>query len=276
MHFTRVQVLSCAAALSAALGCSPSSTATSPPAAASPAEAHAVAPPPAGAGFDYQIGGAYQPPGGVKVVTRDHTAAATPGLYNICYVNAFQAQPGAEGSWDSDLLLRDANGTVVVDKDWKEALLDLRTDAKRERIAAKVTGWIDQCAAKGYQAVEPDNYDSFTRSQNLLSAEDAQAYIRLLSAHAHRQGLAIAQKNTSELSDQHQRNGLDFAVAEECGEQNNCGEFTSAFGNHVIAIEYTGKGLANACEHWGDSLSVVRRDRDVSPRGSAKYVRETC
>ncbi|MFD9891439.1 endo alpha-1,4 polygalactosaminidase [Amycolatopsis sp. NPDC059027] len=271
MHFTRVQVLSCAAALSAVLGCSPSATATP-----SPAEAHTVAPPPAGAGFDYQIGGAYQPPSGVGVVSRDHDAAPAPGLYNICYVNTFQAQRGAEGSWDPDLLLRDANGTVVVDKDWNEALLDVRTDAKRQRIAAKVDGWIDQCAAKGYQAVEPDNYDSFTRSQNLLSADDAQAYIRLLSAHAHSKGLAIAQKNTSELSDRRQQNGLDFAVAEECGEQNNCGEYTPAFGNHVIVIEYTGQGLANACDKWAGSLSVVRRDRDVSPQGSAKYVRETC
>ncbi|GAB3898943.1 hypothetical protein GCM10029964_084170 [Kibdelosporangium lantanae] len=60
--------------------------------------AAAVAAPPAHATFDYQIGGAYGPPSGVRVVTRDHTAAPAAGLYNICYVNAFQAQPGAEGS----------------------------------------------------------------------------------------------------------------------------------------------------------------------------------
>ncbi|WP_137022962.1 endo alpha-1,4 polygalactosaminidase, partial [Streptomyces albus] len=48
--------------------------------------------PPAHADFDYQIGGAYTPPKGVKAVSRDHTAKPADGLYNICYVNAFQAQ----------------------------------------------------------------------------------------------------------------------------------------------------------------------------------------
>jgi hypothetical protein len=245
MPFTRVQFLSCAALVSVVLGTSLSS-------AAGASAAPAATPPPAGAGFDYQIGGAY----------------------DICYVNAFQAQPDAEDSW-GDLLLRNASGAVVYDEDWGEALLDLRTDDKRQRVAAKVNAWADQCAAKGYQAVEPDNYDSFTRSQDLLSAADAQAYIRLLSSHAHEKGLAIAQKNTSELSGQRVQNGLDFAVAEECGEQKNCGEFTSAFGDHVIVIEYTDEGLATACDRWGN-LSIVERDRDVSPKGSGGYVRKTC
>lgn len=242
---------------------------------ASAAPVAAVTPPPVKAGFDYQIGGAYTPAKDVKVVSRDHTAQPAPGLYNICYVNAFQAQPGAEGEW-GDLLLRDADGNVVMDEDWGEALLDLRTADKRQRVAAKVNTWVDDCASKGYQAIEPDNYDSFTRSRGLLSDSDAQAYIRLLSAHAHTKNLAIGQKNTSELAGQRQANGLDFAVAEECGEQNNCGEFTPAFGDHVIVIEYTDKGLANACARWGGALSIVRRDHDVVPKGEAGYVRKTC
>ncbi|GAB3163950.1 endo alpha-1,4 polygalactosaminidase [Amycolatopsis stemonae] len=244
-------------------------------ASAAPETRAAVTPPPAKAGFDYQIGGAYTPAPEVKVVSRDHTAAPAAGLYNICYVNAFQAQPGAEGEW-GDLLLRDADGTVVVDEDWNEALLDLRTADKRQRVATKVNAWVDDCAATGYQAIEPDNYDSYTRSQGLLSDTDAQAYIRLLSAHAHAKGLATAQKNTSELAGQRQANGLDFAVAEECGEQNNCGEYTPAFGDHVIVIEYTDQGLANACRRWGGQLSIVRRDHDVLPKGEAGYVRKTC
>ena len=261
-----------AAVVLAATACSADATPATPAAGATTTAA--VTPPPAGAGFDYQIGGAYTPASDVKVVSRDHTAQPAAGRYNICYVNAFQAQPGAEGEW-GDLLLRDANGTVVVDEDWDEALLDLRTADKRQRVAAKVNGWVDDCAAKGYQGIEPDNYDSFTRSRGLLSDADAQAYIRLLSAHAHQKGLAIAQKNTSELSGNRQANGLDFAIAEECGQQKNCGEFTPAFGDHVIVIEYTDSGLKTACSRWG-SLSIVRRDHDVVPKGEAGYVRKTC
>ncbi|WP_433257717.1 endo alpha-1,4 polygalactosaminidase [Streptosporangium sp. CA-135522] len=242
----------------------------------STASAAAVALPPAHAGFDYQIGGAYTPPAGVRVVSRDHGASPAGGLYNICYVNAFQVQPGAEREWDSDLLLRDANGDVVVDEDWGEALLDLRTTAKQQRIAAKVNGWIDGCKAKGFQAIEPDNYDSYDRSHGLVSKANAQAYIRLLSAHAHAQGLAIAQKNTVELAGSRQQNGLDFAIAEECGAYTECGDYTAAFGNNVIVIEYTARGLSKACSGWGGRLSIVRRDVDVSPKGTSGYVRQTC
>lgn len=233
-------------------------------------------PAPAHAGFDYQIGGAYTPPAGVEVVSRDHSASPAPGLYNICYVNAFQAQPGAEGDWDDDLLLRDANGEVVYDTDWGEAFLDIRTADKRERIAEKVGTWIDGCADKGFQAVEPDNYDSYTRAGDLLDAADAQGLIRLLAERAHSDGLAIGQKNTVELAPNREENGLDFAVAEECGEWDECGDYTAGFGDRVIVIEYTAKGLSKACAGFGDELSIVRRDLDVSPKGSSGYVRETC
>ncbi|ATY11856.1 hypothetical protein CU254_16325 [Amycolatopsis sp. AA4] len=240
-----------------------------------PAPQSQVALPAPHAGFDYQIGGPYQPTADVQVVSRDHSVPAAAGVYNICYVNAFQAQPGAEGEW-GDLVLRDGNGDVVKDPDWNEALLDLRTEDKRNRVAAKVGGWIDDCAGKGYQAVEPDNYDSFTRSHGLLSARNAQDLAKLLSSRAHGKGLAIGQKNTSELSSSRADNGLDFAVAEECGEQDNCAEYTKYFGNHVIVIEYTGDGLRNACAKWGSTLSIVQRDRDVKPKGDPAYVRETC
>ncbi|MFC8124002.1 endo alpha-1,4 polygalactosaminidase [Streptomyces sp. NPDC057302] len=245
------------------------------PSTASAGAAAAELPPPH-AGFDYQIGGAYAPPAGVEVVSRDRAAAPAPGLYNICYLNAFQVQPGAEGDWDADLLLRDASGDVVYDGDWGEAVLDIRTAGKRERIAAKVGGWIDGCADKGFQAVEPDNYDTFTRFPDLLTADQAKSYVALLSARAHEQGLAAAQKNTPQLAGERERTGLDFAVAEECGAYDECGDYTEAFGDDVLVIEYTDDGLRKACAGWGDRLSVVRRDVDVSPAGSSGYVRRTC
>lgn len=236
----------------------------------------AVSLPPVHAGFDYQIGQAYTPPAGVRVVTRDHDASPAAGLYNICYVNAFQVQPGAEGQWDADLLLRDGSGKVVYDDGWGEALLDLRTADKRQRVAAKVGGWIDGCATKGFQGVEPDNYDSYTRSHGLLTAGAAKSYITLLAARSHARGLAIAQKNTSALAGSRTQLGLDFAVAEECGTYSECGDFTDAFGSNVIVIEYSKKGLSKACAGWGGQLSIVRRDVDVSAPGSSGYVRQTC
>ncbi|MEV7090675.1 endo alpha-1,4 polygalactosaminidase [Streptomyces sp. NPDC093085] len=236
----------------------------------------AVTLPPAHAGFDYQIGGAYTPPAGVTVVSRDRESAPAPGLYNICYVNAFQVQPDEIDEWDDDLLLRDANGDVIIDEDWEEAILDISTAAKRTRIAEKVNGWIDGCASSGFQAVEPDNYDSYDRSQGKFGTSAAMAFITQLSAHAHGKGLAIAQKNTADLAEYRSTTGLDFAVAEECGEWNECDTYTDAFGADVIVIEYTAKGLSTACAGWKDTLSIVRRDLNVVPLGGKGYLRQTC
>ncbi len=244
--------------------------------AAAPASAAAPVLPPKNAPFDYQIGGAYTPPAGVKVVSRDRTESPASGLYNICYVNAFQVQPGEQRSWPSDLLLRDADGKLVIDEDWGEPLLDLRTATKRQRVADKVNGWIDGCAAKGFNAIEPDNYDSYSRSRKLLTPAHAKAYITLLSQHAHSKGLAIAQKNTAELAGDRLTTGLDFAIAEECGQYEECADFAGPFNNNVIVIEYTKAGLSKACAGWKTKLSIVRRDVDVSTPGSNGYLRQTC
>ncbi|MFD5813540.1 endo alpha-1,4 polygalactosaminidase [Streptomyces sp. NPDC059618] len=237
--------------------------------------ATAVELPPLHAGFDYQIGGAYPPAADVRIVSRDRSSSPAPGLYNICYVNAFQAQPEERAQWPADLLLRDADGKVVVDKDWNEALLDIRTPDKRRRVAARVDRWIDECADKGFDAVEPDNYDSYTRSRNLLTADDATAFITLLSRHAHARRLAIGQKNTVELAGLRSRTGLDFAVAEECGQYDECGAYAKAFHDRVVVIEYTDSGLRKARAAFGGRLSIVRRDVMVSTPGSADYVRKT-
>ena len=36
------------------------------------------------------------------------------------------------------------------------------------------------------------------------------------------------------------------------------------------------EGLERACAGWGDELSIVLRDVDVTPAGSPTYVRQTC
>ncbi|MCT4352021.1 endo alpha-1,4 polygalactosaminidase [Streptomyces sp. Je 1-79] len=238
-----------------------------------------VVPPEPHVGFDYQIGGPYPPPPGVGAVSRDRTAKPADGLYNICYVNAFQAQPDATGWWQEnhpDLLLRDAAGKPVVDEDWDEALFDVSTPAKRERLIAVVGAWIDGCATAGYQAVEADNLDSYERSGGRLTLEHDLAFARLLVDRAHAAGLAIGQKNAADLAPRGRSLGFDFAVAEECGQYDECGPYATAYDNRVLVIEYEPAGLTRACEGWGRTLSVVLRDTGVRPAGETGYVRSTC
>ena len=259
---------------------SSSPSATSTPKPTNGTTAGSWTPPPANGNFDYQIGAPYQPPAGVTVVSRDYTVSPAAQLYNICYVNAFQAQPGAESWWKShhpELLLRNAAGELVVDEDWDELMLDFSTAAKRTALTGIVGGWMDQCAAKGYRAVEPDNLDSYTRSQGLLTQSQAIAYATSLSSYAHGKGLAVGQKNTADLSTANARQvGFDFAVAEECADWDECDAYTRTYGDKVIVIEYSQAGFTKACNAYGSKLSVVWRDVDVTAPGSGSYVSKVC
>lgn len=239
-----------------------------------------VSPPPS-ARFDYQLGGAYQPATSVKVVTRDRTAAPAPGRYNICYVNGFQTQESELSWWRTkhpDLLLR-AGGREVRDPGWPEVLLDTATPAKRLKVAGIVGAWIDRCAKDGFQGVEIDNLDSWTRSKRQLNAQDNLALAGLFISRAHQAGLAIGQKNAAEVSQRGRALGFDFAVAEECAVYNECGAYTRWYGRHLLEIEYTdesARAFPDACRVAAGRWPVIERDRDLVPAGSHGYAYRGC
>ncbi|MCW8102782.1 endo alpha-1,4 polygalactosaminidase [Streptomyces tauricus] len=246
--------------------------------AATPAAPKVVLPT-ANATFDYQIGGGYTPAKGVTAVSRDRSAKPAKGVYNVCYVNAFQAQPDVLDWWQKhhpDLILRDKNNHQVIDEDWDEALLDTSTAGKRTRLAAVVGAWVDGCAKSGFQAVELDNLDSYERFGGRLTKAHNEAFAKLLAARAHAAGLAAGQKNTVDMLPDRKKIGFDFAVAEECGEYNECGAYAKAFANRVFVIEYKNAGFRRACADFGAKLGIVQRDLDVSPRGSEGYTFRTC
>ncbi|CAN5319154.1 hypothetical protein BH09ACT8_BH09ACT8_52760 [soil metagenome] len=128
-------------------------------------------------------------------MVRDRTAEPTEGIYNVCYLNAFQAQPGEEAQWTidgHDLSLRDRAGNQVVDRDWDEVLLDTSSPDRSSAIARVVTEWIADCGRAGFRAIELDNLDSWSRSDDLLTPEDNLALASTLVAAAHQLGLAVA------------------------------------------------------------------------------------
>jgi hypothetical protein len=238
----------------------------------------AVRLPPANGGLDYQLGGSYPPPTGVTIVARDRTAMPAPGLYNICYVNGFQAQESEAERWladHPDLILRDARGEPVIDRDWNEMLLDVGSEAKRAQLASVVGDWIVGCARAGFDAVEIDNLDSFTRSGDRLREDDAVAFLALLAARAHAAGLAIAQKNSSELAQRRREFGADFVVAEECSRYDECEVYLTAYGSHVLMVEYRRGEFDRGCAQHPDS-SIVLRDLDLVTPQDSGYVFEGC
>ncbi|KAL1744000.1 glycoside hydrolase family 114 protein [Schizophyllum fasciatum] len=234
---------------------------------------------PVNGNVDYQLGDAYTPPSGTQIVNRDHTADPADGMYNICYINAFQTQPEDKDWWTSNhdsVLLRDG-GDYYEDPDWEgEILLDTTTQAKRDEIAGVMKGYIDDCVAKGFNAVEADNLDTFTRT-DLLKQDDNFALAKTLADYAHSHNLAFGQKNAAEFSeDAKAAVGFDFAVTEECQEWKECGDYTDVYGQYVIEIEYKKAQFDNACDARGDQLPIVYRDKNLKGPNSSAYKFEAC
>lgn len=256
-----------------------------------PAARAIVVLPPTDGIFDYQLGGPYEHlelDGGEvspTVVARDATAEPLLGAYNICYVNGFQTQPGDSRLWldRAELVLQDPAGAFVVDPDWPdEFILDPSTAAQRSGILAVIGPVIDGCADSGFDAIEIDNLDTWTRF-SAIPESGAHALASAYVERAHGAGLAIAQKNAAGAAGVARETlGFDFAVTEECAAWDECGAYTDAYGDHVLQIEYrdalgdAGLTFDAVCEHPDRAPLTILRDRELVARDSPGYVYERC
>lgn len=279
-------------------------SAASAPVSATTSGTTTVALPPAAGKFSYQLGGSYTPESGVQVVVRDsQSTPAGSSYYDVCYVNLLQTQPGSSSSdtgsraWyqskygSDDLILKDSSGAAVGDPGWPdEVLLDVRTAAKRTALFGIQKELFDSCKAKGFEAIEPDNLDSDTRSNGLMTLSQTAEYLKLVIPYVHSLGMAIAQKNTSApwpegyggvgktfVNTVSPAQGFDFAVAEDCQKWTECPAYTSVYGDgFVFEVEYTQAAYQTACTARGATMSIIRRDLDVVPLGTPGYVYSAC
>jgi hypothetical protein len=275
-----------------------------------------IEPLPASGGWDYQLYGRYQSDPRVSIVSSnagiraDPTLAVAqdvpidPSLYNICYLNAFQTQPEDNQFWAgpnyAHLILM--NGTEPVeDERWPgEYLFDISTPEKRAELIGLQMRWLTWCRDAGFKAVEPDNIDSYERSYELLTLDNAFEFMKEWAAAAHALGLAVAQKNSAEWAIAEEgvqplaaTVGFDFALVEECQLTGECAPLITYYGpQRVLEVEYwydvqdTSSGVTveafnkdhfvAACTDHGDSARIVLRNRDVRPAGQTGFVFELC
>ncbi|MGJ3626354.1 endo alpha-1,4 polygalactosaminidase [Sphingomonas sp. MMS24-JH45] len=142
-------------------------------------------------------------------------------------------------------------------------------DVPFANVRAVMIARLDLAAARGCDAVEPDNADGFetdNRSGVSFGAADQLDYNRFLAAEAHRRGLSVALKN-----DLAQVPALvadfDFAVNEQCREYDEC----DAYAPFVAA----GKAVFNA--EYADRYRTIRASLATGcaprrpPRGCARW-----
>ncbi|WP_430591655.1 endo alpha-1,4 polygalactosaminidase [Humidisolicoccus flavus] len=251
-------------------------------------DAISVALPPTTGFFDYQLGGASTPDADGGVLARDSSDLPEPGFFNICYVNGFQTQPSEAEQWlasEGDPILRDENGEPVIDPEWPdEMILDPSTEAKRSAILSLMEPVLHGCAEAGFDAIEIDNLDTWTRfdspTTGQIDEEGALTLARSYVEIAHGLDLAIGQKNAAELAEiGHTELGFDFAVTEECSVYAECGAYTSVYGEHVLQIEYLDSlelPFDEVCSDPDSAPLTILRDRDLTTPSSPEYFYEQC
>ncbi|GGG05651.1 hypothetical protein GCM10007304_19740 [Rhodococcoides trifolii] len=231
--------------------------------------------------IDYQLGGSYDPADRVDLVTRDSTATPLSGAYSICYVNGFQTQPGDADRWSPDLFVRDAAGEPVTDPNWPdEFVLDPSTPEKRGQILDVIGGVIDGCRATGFDAVEIDNLDTYTRFPEMIDRQAALDLAGSYAERAHRAGLAIGQKNSADDAEYLQQTiGFDFATSEECVFFDECASYADVYGDQVIDVEYTDAlrgSVDDVCASPNRITMTVVRDRNLEAAGDPDYFYRAC
>lgn len=156
----------------------------------------------------------------------------------VCYVNA-----GAWEEWRDDAALFPP---AVIGNNYAgwpgERWLDIR---QIDLLAPLLRARLDQCAAKGFDAVDPDNLDGYANDSGFpLTADDQLKFNRFLADEAHLRRLSIALKNDFAQAEELAAH-FDFAVAESCFHYGECSLLEPFIrrGKAVFAIEYAENGM---------------------------------
>ncbi len=185
------------------------------------------------------------------------------GRIVICYISV--------GSWEDWRPDADQFPDEVLGDDYEgwpgEKWLDIR---QIDLLAPIMRARLDQCQAKGFDGVEPDNIDGYTNDTGfpLLSYQDQLTYNIWLAQEAHARGLSIGTKNdgdqTADLLPY-----FDWALTEDCFADEWCDDVTPfiAAGKAVFAAEYTDTGITldDFCpqaQALGFSAILKHRDLD--------------
>jgi len=179
------------------------------------------------------------------------------GRRAICYVSV--------GSWERYRPDAGAFPAAVVGRplaDYPdESWLDVR---RLDLLAGPLTRRLDECRAKGFDAVEPDNVDGYQNDSGFpLSAADQLAFNRWVAAAVHARGMGVALKNDPDQVAA-LAGAFDFALVEECRRYDECDAYRPfvAAGKDVLHVEYTDSWPASRpCAVPG--FSSMRKHRDL-------------
>jgi hypothetical protein len=173
------------------------------------------------------------------------TALHARGIKVVCYMDAGTYEPGRPDSADFPASLK---GNAV--QGWPgELWLDVRPSGPNyAKLQAIMRARFEVCQSKGFDAVEPDNLDSYQNHPGFsTTAADELAYNEWLASTAHGLGLAIFQKNDLDQIGELEP-FFDGILDEECNQYSECDTLQPyvAAGKPAWDAEYTEDGATTA------------------------------
>jgi hypothetical protein len=167
------------------------------------------------------------------------------GIKVVCYMDAGTYEPSRPDDADFPASLK---GNAV--QGWPgELWLDVRPSGPNyAKLQSIMLARFKQCQQKGFDAIEPDNIDSYQNSPGFsTSAADQLAYNEWLAMAAHGLGLAIFQKNDLEQV-RTLEPYFDGILNEECNKYSECDTLAAypAAGKPAWNAEYTDDGETTA------------------------------
>lgn len=167
------------------------------------------------------------------------------GIKVVCYMDAGSYEPGRLDSASFPAALK---GAAV--QGWPgEFWLDVRPAGPNyAALQAIMLARFKACQQKGFDAVEPDNLDSYQNSPGFnTSAADQLAYNKWIATTVHSLGLAVFQKNDLDQIAALEPS-FDGILDEECNKYSECSSLApyTAAGKPVWDAEYQEDGESTA------------------------------
>ncbi|MEM1431783.1 MAG: endo alpha-1,4 polygalactosaminidase [Pseudomonadota bacterium] len=174
----------------------------------------------------------------METTTQDISDLKARGVKTVCYVSIGAAENYRDDyeQFPPHVLGADYYG-------WPdEKFIDIRA---LDVVLPIMQARIDECAARGFDAIEPDNMDTWDNETGFpLTQADQIAYVVAIAEYTRAKGLEIAHKNAPTLIEPlHQL--FDFAIVESCFQYDFCdmyGPYLAA-GKDVLAAEYPETGI---------------------------------
>jgi hypothetical protein len=215
---------------------------------------------------------------GEQATAADVAAIHAAGAKAVCYVDVGTLETGR-----SDYAQFPSSVVGPAVQGWPGENWLLVTAANQPTLLplmkARFTNW---CAAKGFDAIEPDNLDAFTNISGITEDDDV-AYVLAVAGLAHGMGLSIGLKNLlSDVTAAHATtlvSTFEWALVEQCYEFTACASYTGAggfiaAGKSVWDVEYN---VTPTCaDATAGHMNAQKRDLNLVAPTTSGYSYAPC